>query len=56
MGYEKACSFWREHQEEFGMILITSDSELHVSEDLKEQFQSEKSWQVIPIEIKGKNG
>ena len=56
MGYEKACSFWREHQEEFGMILITSDSEIHVSEDLKEQFQSEKSWQVLPIEIKVKNG
>ena len=49
MGYEKACSFWREHQEEFGMILITSDSEIHVSEDLKEQFQSEKSWQVISL-------
>ena len=56
MGYEKACSFWREHQEEFGMILITSDSELHVSEDLKEQLKTKKSWQVIPIEIKGKNG
>lgn len=55
-GMKRHAASGREHQEEFGMILITSDSELHVSEDLKEQFQSEKSWQVIPIEIKGKNG
>mgnify|MGYP004640105851 FL=1 len=47
MGYEKACQFWRQHQNEFAVILITQDGRIHVSDRLQECFQSENHWEII---------
>lgn len=47
MGYEKACQFWRQHQNEFNVILITQDGRIHVSDRLQECFQSENDWEII---------
>nr|WP_295280983.1 FAD:protein FMN transferase [uncultured Blautia sp.] len=47
MGYEKACQFWRQHQNEFDVILITQDGRIHVSDRLQECFQSENDWEII---------
>ena len=48
MGYEEAVSFWQQHQDEFDVILITDDGQIHVSEKLQNKFQSEKDWSTIP--------
>lgn len=48
MGYEKACQFWRQHREEFNVILVTDDGKIHISENLKENFQTE--WDLEMIE------
>ena len=47
MGYEKACQFWQQHQNEFAVILITQDGRIHVSDRLQECFQSENDWEII---------
>lgn len=47
MGYDKAVSFWQQHQDEFDVILITADEQLHVSKNLQDRFQSEKDWETI---------
>ena len=31
MGYDKAVQFWEQHQDEFDVILITADEQIHVS-------------------------
>ena len=48
MGYEKACQFWRQHREEFNVILVTDDGKIHISENLKGNFQTE--WELEMIE------
>lgn len=48
MGYEEAVSFWQQHQDEFDVILLTDDGQIHVSEKLQNKFQSEKGWSAIP--------
>ena len=47
MGYEKACQFWRQHREEFNVILVTDDGKIHISENLKENFQTECNLEMI---------
>lgn len=47
MGYEEAVSFWQQHQDEFDVILITDDGQIHVSKKLQNKFQSEKGWSTI---------
>ena len=47
MGYEKACQFWRQHREEFNVILVTDDGKIHISENLKENFQTECDLEMI---------
>ena len=47
MGYEKACQFWRQHREEFSVILVTDDGKIHISENLKENFQTEQVLEII---------
>ena len=50
MGYEKACQFWRQHREEFNVILVTDDGKIHISENLKENFQTECDLEMIESE------
>lgn len=47
MGYEKACQFWRQHREGFNVILVTDDGKIHISENLKENFQTECDLEMI---------
>ena len=47
MGYEKACQFRRQHREEFNVILVTDDGKIHISENLKENFQTECDLEMI---------
>ena len=55
MGYEKACQFWRQHREEFNVILVTDDGKIHISENLKENFQTECDLEMIESESEKKN-
>lgn len=50
MGYENACQFWRQHREEFNVILVTDDGKIHISENLKENFQTECDLEMIESE------
>lgn len=50
MGYEKACQFWRQHREGFNVILVTDDGKIHISENLKENFQTECDLEMIESE------
>lgn len=47
MGYEKACQFWRQRREEFNVILVTDDGKIHISENLKKNFQTECDLEMI---------
>ncbi len=47
MGYDKAVQFWQQHQDEFDVILITADEQIHVSKKLQDSFQSDKNWETI---------
>ena len=46
-GDEKACQFWRQRREEFNVILVTDDGKIHISENLKENFQTECDLEMI---------
>ena len=41
MGEEKAISYWRQHKQEFDMILLTSDNRLLVTAGIADSFSSE---------------
>ncbi|MCM1102429.1 MAG: FAD:protein FMN transferase [Clostridium sp.] len=43
MGKEQAVEFWRQ-QGDFGMILVTRDGELYLTEDLEESFACGEDW------------
>ena len=47
MGYDKAVQFWEQPQDEFDVILITADEQIHVSKKLQDSFQSDKNWETI---------
>lgn len=47
MGLEKASDYWREHGEEFDMILITDDGGIYVTEGASEDFSCQKDFEVI---------
>lgn len=47
MGKEGACAYWKEHKEEFDMVLITDEKELYVTEGIADGFRSEKDYTVV---------
>ena len=47
MGKEKACDFWKEHNDKFDMILLTDDNELYVSEGIADAFCSDLTTHIV---------
>ncbi len=47
MGKEKAIQYWREHSDEFEMILVEEDGTISISSGLEKQFDSERSYEII---------
>jgi thiamine biosynthesis lipoprotein len=47
MGTEKAKEFWKNHHEEFEVILFTDDGKLLISEGLETSFNSDYEVEVI---------
>lgn len=47
MGKEKAVTFWREHSDEFEMILVDEDEHIFVSEGLADSFSSDYEYEII---------
>lgn len=52
MGYDGAAKYWRAHQEEFDMILITDEGNICVTEGIQDGFRSEADYMVL----KGEEG
>lgn len=47
MGKERAVEFWKEHAEEFDMVLYTEEGELYVTDGIAGNFSSEKKISVV---------
>jgi thiamine biosynthesis lipoprotein len=47
MGPEKAKEFWRNHKDDFDVILFTEDEKLLVSEGLEDSFETDYEMEVI---------
>ena len=47
MGKDKAIEYWKEHREEFDMILYTEDEELLVTEEIADKFASDFDMEII---------
>ena len=47
MGLEKASAYWREHQEEFEMVLMSKEGGLYVTKGIAEHFTSDYEITVI---------
>lgn len=47
MGKEKALEYWKEHSQQFEMILIEKDGTITVSEGLDQKFTSDDSYEVV---------
>lgn len=52
MGLEDATEYWKEHSDEFEMILVTADQEVYLSPGIAEQFQTEHRVIVIDDTLK----
>lgn len=50
MGLDKAAAYWREHQD-FEMILITEDGEIHLTEGIRERFTLESDYSDRKINV-----
>jgi len=50
MGLDRAVNYWREHQN-FEMILITEDGEIHLTEGIKDQFVLESDYSGREINV-----
>lgn len=50
MGLEGAIDYWRNYGDDFDMILMTEDSEVYVTEPLKDNFVSDYTTHVIEKE------
>lgn len=49
MGLDKASDYWREHAEEFQMILVTDDNGIYVTEGISDNFNCIKDYRVIEL-------
>lgn len=49
MGKDKAVEYWRAHHEEFDAILLTEDGELYVTENIYQDFTSNRKVKKITI-------
>lgn len=47
MGLEKASDYWREHCEEFEMILVTDDGSIYATEGTSDSFHCIRDYDVI---------
>lgn len=50
MGYEDAVAYWREHADEFDMILVDEDHTIYVSEGIADSFTSDSEFEMIEAE------
>lgn len=46
MGVKNAAEYWRNHRQEFDMILVTED-EIYVTEGIADDFQSSQHFEII---------
>ncbi len=47
MGLEQAEKYWKEHSDEFDMILMTDDRKLYVTEGIEGDFQTDSEVNII---------
>lgn len=47
MGREKAEDYWRRHGGEFEMVLITNEGNIYITEDISENFSSERDVTTV---------
>ena len=47
MGTEKACGFWREHADEFDMIILDEEGELYITENIAGTFSTDYPVNII---------
>ena len=47
MGKEKSVSFWKEHSDEFDMVLVDEDGNIYVSEGAEDSFECDKKIELI---------
>jgi len=50
LGEEKATQLWRDHQQEFDMVLMTTDGRLMVTEGIADSFSSNRAFSIISFE------
>ncbi|MDD3217558.1 MAG: FAD:protein FMN transferase [Lachnospiraceae bacterium] len=50
MGKDRATGYWREHSDEFDMILLSEEGTVYVTEGISEDFNSEYITEVIRAE------
>ena len=51
MGKEAATEYWRNHSDEFDMILMTDDREIYVTEGIADSFESEMDTKIIEKKV-----
>lgn len=47
MGLEAGTDYWRTHQEEFDMILVTEDERVYVTEGIAADFEGIKEFEIL---------
>lgn len=47
MGYDAAVEYWKVHQAEFDMVLITDQGEICVTEGIRDGFRSERDYRIL---------
>lgn len=51
MGKEAATEYWRNHSDEFDVILMTDDREIYVTEGIADSFESEMDTKIIEKKV-----
>ena len=46
-----ATEYWRNHSDEFDMILMTDDREIYVTEGIADSFESEMDTKIIEKKV-----